>query len=89
MTQARKSILQLCQALRQRRGELGIDQGDLARLSGVSLHFVSDLETGKGNPTIAKLDRVLNVLGLRIVLSPSAVPGNDTEARGSKTGRTQ
>ena len=81
--------MHLGQTIRQRRAELGIDQGELARLSGVSLHFVSDLETGKGNPTVASLDRILNVLGLRIVLSPSAMPGNDTGAHSSKIGGTQ
>ena len=74
---ARAATLHLGRSVRQRRTELGIDQEELARLSGVSLHLVSDLETGKGNPTVGSLARILNVLGLQIVLLPSVVPGAD------------
>lgn len=52
--------------------ELGVSQIDLARLSGLSLHSVSDIETGKGNPTFDSLIKLLNVLGLVIRLEPSA-----------------
>lgn len=50
--------------VRERRKALGISQRDLSELAGVSLHTLSDLESGKGNPTLATLERVLLPLGL-------------------------
>jgi transcriptional regulator with XRE-family HTH domain len=41
--------------IRERRRELGVSQADLARLSALSLHGLSDIETGKGNPTLQTL----------------------------------
>lgn len=60
----------LSQLLRRRRRELGVTQADLARLAGLSLHGVSDIETGRGNPTLETLLKILDALGLRIVIQP-------------------
>jgi len=63
--------------LRERRLELGVSQMDVARLSGLSLHSLSDIETGKGNPTLDSLVKLLKVLGLGIRLEPSASEADD------------
>jgi y4mF family transcriptional regulator len=63
---------EISKTLRERRRELGVSQADLARLSGLSLHGLSDIETGKGNPTMETLLKVLQVLGLQILLKPTA-----------------
>jgi transcriptional regulator with XRE-family HTH domain len=60
----------LGQALRERRKLAKITQRDLADLSGLSVHTLSDLESGKGNPTLEILSRVCDVLGLDIHLAP-------------------
>lgn len=60
----------LSELLRRRRRELGVTQADLARLAGLSLHGVNDIETGKGNPTLESLLKILDALGLRIVIQP-------------------
>ncbi|MEI6647087.1 MAG: helix-turn-helix domain-containing protein [bacterium] len=52
--------------LRDRRKELALDQRNLARLSAVSVHSVSDIEAGKGNPTLERLSRIAEVLGLEV-----------------------
>ena len=52
----------------RRRRSLGIDQRTLSQLSGVALHTLSNIESGKGNPTLATLRRILDVLGLEIVI---------------------
>jgi y4mF family transcriptional regulator len=70
--------------IRERRRELGVSQADLARLSGLSLHGLSDIETGKGNPTLQTLLKLLNVLGLRISIHP-ANPTAFTDANGEGT----
>jgi y4mF family transcriptional regulator len=56
----------LGQLLKKRRNELGINQIDLSEISGVALHTISDIESGKGNPTFVLLMRILDVLGLDI-----------------------
>ena len=61
--------------LRQRRKLAGITQRDLAALSELRVHTLSDLESGKGNPTLEVLSRVCGVLGLEIRLSPREIAG--------------
>lgn len=50
--------------IRERRRALGISQRDLSELAGVSLHTLSDIESGKGNPTLATLEDILTPLGM-------------------------
>lgn len=61
--------------LRQRRKLAGITQRDLAALSELGVHTLSDLESGKGNPTLEVISRVCGVLGLEIRLSPRPIAG--------------
>ena len=56
----------LGQLLKNRRNELSIYQIDLSEISGVALHTISDIESGKGNPTFTILSQILDVLGLDI-----------------------
>ncbi len=60
--------------LRQRRKLAGITQRDLAALSELGVHTLSDLESGKGNPTLEVLSRVCGV-GLGIRLTPRQIAG--------------
>ena len=50
----------------ERRDTLRISQAYLAGLSGVSVHTLSNLETGKGNVTLDTLLKVAGVLGLKV-----------------------
>ena len=50
----------------ERRDMLRISQLDLAELSGVSVHTLSNLETGKGNVTLNTLLKVTGILGLKV-----------------------
>ena len=50
----------------ERRDTLRISQACLAELSGVSVHTLSNLETGKGNVTLDTLLKVAGVLGLTV-----------------------
>jgi len=61
---------QLGSVLQQRRKVLRIDQRTLAELAGVSSHTVSKIETGSGNPTLKVISRLLEVLGLELVVRP-------------------
>lgn len=54
--------------IRARRQALGIDQRALADIAGVSVHAVSNLEGGTGNPTLAMITQVSAALGLELIL---------------------
>ena len=49
-----------------RRSALRISQGRLVELSGVSVHTLSNLETGGGNVTLETLLKVTKILGLKV-----------------------
>lgn len=51
-----------------RRDALAISQIRLAELSGVSVHTLSNLETGTGNVTLETLLKVTDVLGLNVTI---------------------
>lgn len=50
----------------ERRDELCITQARLARVSGVSVHTLSNLETGEGNVTLETLLKVATTLGFKV-----------------------
>jgi len=52
------------QELRARRRFLRLRQRDLAELAGVTLRGLTELENGRGNPTIKQLAKIADVLGL-------------------------
>lgn len=52
--------------IRRRRTSLQIDQHTLSEISGIAVHTLSNIEAGKGNPTVATLDRVLDALGMEL-----------------------
>ena len=43
-------------------GERNMTKGELAELSGVSISFLSDMTTGKGNPSLKTMERVADAL---------------------------
>ena len=55
-------------AVRLRRRQLGIGQGELADLAGVSERFVYALEHGKPSVQLNKVIAVLSALGLHLEL---------------------
>jgi transcriptional regulator with XRE-family HTH domain len=52
--------------IRKRRQSLQIDQRSLSEIAGIAVHTLSNIEAGKGNPTVEVLDRVLNALGMEL-----------------------
>ncbi len=52
--------------MKSRREFLGISQQDLAEMASVGLATIKDIERGKGNPSLATIQKILNVLGLEI-----------------------
>jgi len=62
-----KSI-ELAGILKKRREELGITQKDLAEMSEVHLRTLSTIESGKANPSLGAINKILDVLGLEILI---------------------
>ena len=50
--------------LKKIRTEKGLSQVDIARELGVSRGFVSNIESGKRNPTLSTLTRLATALGV-------------------------
>lgn len=58
----------LGQAIRTRRKELGYTQGYLSDFTGLSITFISDVENGKPTSEIEKTIRLINILGLDLLI---------------------
>lgn len=54
--------------LRNRRQTLRTTQQTLSDMSGVSVRMIKAIEGGYANPSIATLEKILNVLGLQLTI---------------------
>ena len=54
--------------IKERRALLRISQQDLSDYSGVGISTVKDLERGVGNPSLQTLQKILDVVGMEMVL---------------------
>ena len=61
-------LLVLIQQIKARRDMLHLTQEQLAELAGIGLRTLKQFESGKGNPTLATLQKVTEVLGLELTL---------------------
>lgn len=57
-------LQELGNRIKKRRNELGYSLRELAELSDLSAAFLSELERGTGNPTLASVRKVVNALQL-------------------------
>ena len=58
----------LGQAIRVRRKELNYTQAYLSEFTGLSVTFISDLERGKPTAEIEKTIRLINILGMDLLV---------------------
>lgn len=56
--------------LRAARAQSGMSQRALARAAGTSQSSVSAIESGRKQPTVATLDRLLRAAGTELVIPP-------------------
>jgi len=61
---------QLGELIRKHRKTLGMNQADLALVSGTGVRFISDLENGKETCEMGKALKVLENLGMDPVFQP-------------------
>ncbi len=62
------TLMDIGNIIKERRALLGISQQDLADYSGVGISTIKDLERGVGNPSLQTLQKILNVVGMEMVL---------------------
>jgi y4mF family transcriptional regulator len=58
--------------VKRRRKEIGMDQREMALVSGTGVRFISDLENGKETCQLGKALKVLANLGLDLTLTPKS-----------------
>ncbi len=66
--------MKLSEILRDRRVLLRLTQIDLADITGLSVRTISDIEKGKGNPSLSSIEKVATVLGMEITAVVKKVP---------------
>lgn len=78
MTLSIDSVEQIGKLIQTERKRQGIRQQDLADLSGVSWHFLSNLENGKTTVEFQKVLLVLRSLGIKIEMKTRSPAGGVT-----------
>lgn len=74
-------IEDLGRQLRARRLAHDATLAAVAERAGLSVPYIANLENGRGNPTLAALDRLVAALGARLLLvlaEPDTAPSDDT-----------
>lgn len=61
-------VQDLGKTIRDKREFLNLKQEDLAEISGVATKTIYAIELGKGNPSIKTLMKLLNVLGMEMIV---------------------
>ncbi len=54
--------------IRNRRQTIRTTQQTLSEMSGVSVRMIKAIEGGYANPSVATLEKILNVLGLQLAI---------------------
>jgi y4mF family transcriptional regulator len=60
--------------LRERRRDMGMTQAAVATAAGVSLRWLSSLESGKATAEIGLVFKVIHALRLAVDLAPATLP---------------
>lgn len=61
-------VEQIGTVIKTRRKSLGLTQPHLAELADISVNTLYKLERGQTNPTLEVLEKLLEVLGLELIL---------------------
>lgn len=52
--------------MKSQRKALGISQQDLADMSEVAISTIKQIESGKGNPSLSTVEKIMDILGMEI-----------------------
>ena len=59
--------------IKERRAVLGLTPQDLADYTGLSTRIIKSIEAENGNPSLSTLEKIIEVLGLEIVMQVKGV----------------
>jgi transcriptional regulator with XRE-family HTH domain len=62
------NLEQLGNIIRERRNDLSLSQEHLSDKSDVAIKTIHSIELGKANPSIKTLDKILDNLGLEVIV---------------------
>jgi transcriptional regulator with XRE-family HTH domain len=62
------NLEQLGNIIRERRSELSLSQESLSNKSDVAIKTIHSVELGKANPSVKTLEKILDNLGLQIIV---------------------
>ena len=62
------NLEQLGNIIRERRSELSLSQENLSNKSDVAIKTIHSVELGKANPSVKTLEKILENLGLEIIV---------------------
>jgi transcriptional regulator with XRE-family HTH domain len=62
------NTLDIGNLIRTRRAFLHLRQQDLAEMSGITIKTIHLIESGTGNASLRTLEKLLNILGLEIII---------------------
>jgi DNA-binding XRE family transcriptional regulator len=58
--------MKIQEVMRLQRKALGITQQDLADMSEIAISTIKKIESGKGNPSLSTVEKIMDILGMEV-----------------------
>ena len=58
--------MKIQEVMKLQRKALGITQQDLADMSEIAISTIKKIESGKGNPSLSTVEKIMDILGMRL-----------------------
>ena len=58
--------MKIQEVMKLQRKVLGITQQDLAEMSEVAISTIKQIESGKGNPSLSTVEKIMDILGMEV-----------------------
>ena len=58
--------MKIQEVMKLQRMVLGITQQDLADMSEVAISTIKQIESGKGNPSLSTVEKIMDILGMEV-----------------------
>jgi transcriptional regulator with XRE-family HTH domain len=68
-------LIEIGKLIKDRRDFLAINQEDLSEMTGITAKTIYLIENGKANPSFITLSKLLDILGLEIIVQIKKVSG--------------
>ena len=59
--------MKIQEVMKLQRKALGITQQDLADMSEIAISTIKKIESGKGNPSLSTVEKIMDILGMEAV----------------------